>query len=73
MSASPVLALLQGVPANTPQHESAGPILWWWIVLAAVGLVLFFILAFRRRDLPHDEVRREEPGPLERHDREVYP
>lgn len=44
------------------------PIPWFWLFLGLVMLVGFFLLAFSRRGLPHDDPK--PPGP---HDREVYP
>lgn len=45
---------------------------WFWLAMGLGLLAGFFLLAFRTRDLPHDEPRRDErlPGPR---DREVYP
>jgi|GEM_PF-5300861 len=44
------------------------PIPWFWLILGIVMLAGFFLLAFRRSDLPHDETRPGGPN-----DREVYP
>jgi hypothetical protein len=84
MNALTVLGLLQQQMTEHPlENHGWSPHLWFWVILGIVLVGLFFALAFRRKDLPHD------PGPkrsaledpkvlqdreqIEHTHREVYP
>jgi hypothetical protein len=70
MNALILLALVPEAPAPNSIWLINGwdPIPWFWLILGIVMVAGFFLLAFRRSDLPHDDA-----NPRGQNDREVYP
>lgn len=61
MSAYNLLALAEPVKGMW-QGYGWDPIPWFWLAMGLGLLVGFFLLAFRTRDLPHDEQTRRAPA-----------